>query len=181
MNLLFKNFKKTPSREELIYEECHKSLFYTSFRILNNRMEAEEVMHDTLLKYFDREDFDTIRERNAWLKRVCINLSIDRLRKRKVEEGIFKSDELKNPVIENEYADNYSFKGISVDDVKNALNLLASGYRLVLSLLLFEGYDYEEIAQITGLKEASVRSQYIRGKARIVEILESKRSNRNIN
>ena len=94
---------------------------------------------------------------------------------------MFKSEELKNPVIENEYVENYSFKGISVEDVKNALNSLASGYRLVLSLLLFEGYDYEEIAQITGLKEASVRSQYIRGKARIVEILESKRNNRNIN
>jgi DNA-directed RNA polymerase specialized sigma24 family protein len=77
-------------------------------------MEAEEIMHDTLLKYFDREDFDTIRERNAWLKRVCINLSIDRLRKRKVEEGIFKSDELKNPVIENEYADNYIFLVICI-------------------------------------------------------------------
>ncbi len=164
-----------------IYEECHKRLFYTSMRILSNRMEAEEVMHDTLLKYFDREDFNSIRERDAWLKRVCINLSIDRLRKRKAEEGLFKSDELKNRTLDNEYVTNYSFKGISVEDVKEALSSLATGYRLILSLFLFEGYDYEEIAQIKGLKEASVRSQYVRGKARIVEILELKRSSRNIN
>ena len=178
MNLPFNNYRKTPSREEIIYEECHKKLFYTSLRILNDRMEAEEVMHDTLLKYFEREDFTTIREREAWLTRVCINLSIDRIRKRKADENLFKSEELKSQRIEDEYSENYSFKGISVDDVKNALNSLATGYRLVLSLLLFEGYDYEEIAQITGLKEASVRSQYIRGKARIVEILENSK-NRN--
>jgi len=49
---------------------------------------------------------------------------------------------------------------------------LAGGYRLVLSLNLFEGYDYEEIAQILDLKEVTVRSQYIRGKARLVEEIE---------
>ena len=42
----------------------------------------------------------------------------------------------------------------------------------MLSLVLFEGYDYEEIAKITGLKEVSVRTQYIRGKARVIEELE---------
>ena len=41
----------------------------------------------------------------------------------------------------------------------------------VLSLLLFEGYDYEEAAEITGLKASSVRSQYVRAKARLLEIL----------
>ena len=66
----------------------------------------------------------------------------------------------------------YSFKGVTVDMVKEALERLAAGYRLVLSLNLFEGYDYEEIAQILNLKEVTVRSQYIRGKARLVEEIE---------
>ena len=48
---------------------------------------------------------------------------------------------------------------------------LPAGYRAVLSLLLFEGYDYEEAAEITGLKASSVRSQYVRAKARLLEIL----------
>ena len=49
------------------------------------------------------------------------------------------------------------------------MNQLADGYRIVLSLYLFEGYDMEEIAQILRLKPASVRSQYLRGKRKLIE------------
>jgi RNA polymerase sigma-70 factor (ECF subfamily) len=61
--------------------------------------------------------------------------------------------------------------------VKSALNNLAAGYRLILSLSLFEGYDYEEIAQITELKEVTVRTQFIRGKARLREEIEKMKCN----
>ena len=46
---------------------------------------------------------------------------------------------------------------------------LPEGYRVVLSLYLFEGYDMEEIAQILHVKPASVRSQYLRGKRKLIE------------
>lgn len=175
--LLYPNIKESgrKSCEEAIYDECHKRLYYTSLRILNNSMDAEEVMHDTLLTYFRKGmDFQSIKERDNWLARVCINLSIDRLRKYKSESLLFNSRELKSEEVENECVDNFSFKGITVDQVKSAMNKLADGYRLILSLHLFEGYDYEEIAQITQLKEVSVRSQFIRGKARLIEEIRGK-------
>jgi len=178
MNQLFATFRRAPSREEQVYDECHKRLYYTSMRILNNSMEAEEVMHDTLLKYFAREEFGTTKERDSWLTRVCINLSIDRLRKRKSVENLLHSEELKSSMTETESQEEYSFKGVTVSQVKEIIQTLAEGYRIILSLVLFEGYDYEEIAQITGLKEVSVRTQYIRGKARIIEELEKRKTRR---
>ena len=45
-------------------------------------------------------------------------------------------------------------------------------YRLVLTLSLFEGMDYQEIAQITGQKEVTIRSQVSRGKATLLKILQ---------
>jgi len=173
------NFKGPRDRinEEVIYDECHKRLYYTSLRIVNNAMDAEEIMHDTLLTYFRKGMvFESSKERNSWLTRVCINLSIDRLRKYKSESIMLNSKELKAEEIDEEIVENYNFKGVTVDQVKRALNNLAAGYRLILSLHLFEGYDYEEIAQITQLKEVSIRSQYIRGKARLIEEIKSQRS-----
>jgi len=175
MALFDKISNKRISYEEEIYEECHKRLFYTSMRIINNSYDAEEVMHDTLLKLFSRkEKFNSDNERNAWLTRVCINMSIDRLRRKSVEtkwiyeENKQNQDNLKfEPEIEE-----YSFKGVTVKMIKDALVKLAEGYRVILSLVLFEGYDYEEIAQITNLKEVTVRTQYIRGKARLIEEIE---------
>jgi RNA polymerase sigma-70 factor (ECF subfamily) len=138
-------------------------------------MEAEEVMHDTLLKYFERDEFNTVKERDSWLSRVCINMSIDRLRKRKSIDNLLQSQDLKESLSENEVNENISFKGVTVNMVKDVMQTLADGYRVILSLVLFEGYDYEEIAQITGIKEVSVRTQYIRGKARLIEELERRR------
>ncbi len=177
MNHFFKGItRRAPSEEEKIYDECHKRLFFTSLRILNNQFEAEEVMHDTLLRYFDKGDkFNDIRERNAWMTRVCVNLSIDRLRKKRAEELRMLSEDVRiqnKEEAEGNETNEYSFKGVTVEMVKRAMERLATGYRLVLSLNLFEGYDYEEIAQILNLKEVTVRSQYIRGKARLVEEIE---------
>ncbi|MBO7249010.1 MAG: sigma-70 region 4 domain-containing protein, partial [Bacteroidales bacterium] len=45
------------------------------------------------------------------------------------------------------------------------------GYRAVLSMILFEGFDYEEVAQIMEVKESTVRSQYMRGKERLIKII----------
>jgi RNA polymerase sigma factor (sigma-70 family) len=172
------NSLRNQKNEKLIYDEYHKRLYYTSLRILNNSMDAEEVMHDTLLTYFRKGiDFQTIKERDSWLFRVCINLSIDRLRKYKSENLLLNSRELNVEEIDEEAVDNFQFKGITVEEVKKALNNLAAGYRLILSLHLFEGYDYKEISQIMHLKEVSVRSQYIRGKAKLIDEINAKRNN----
>lgn len=179
---IYRNIKKYEhnNSEEALYDECHKKLYFTSLRILNNSMDAEEVMHDTLLTYFRKDMvFQTVKERDNWLARVCINLSIDRLRRYKSENLLINSKEMKSEEedvdVYEEKSESFSFKGVTVDQVKAAMNNLSAGYRLVLSLHLFEGFDYEEIAQITQLKEVSVRSQYIRGKARLIEEIRRKR------
>ena len=48
---------------------------------------------------------------------------------------------------------------------------LPDGYRTVLSLYLFEGYDHEEIAEIMGVAQSTVRTQYIRGKQKLLQLL----------
>ena len=171
--MLFHNIKlkREENYEKTLYQECHKRLYFTSLRILNSTMDAVEVMHDTLMIYLKKGlNFNTTSERDNWMARVCINLSIDRLRKYKSESHLFQSEELKNQGgVEEDYDDKISFKGVTVDHVKMALNNLPDGFRLILSLHLFEGYDYQEIAQITHLKEVSVRTQYVRGKSRLLE------------
>ena len=63
----------------------------------------------------------------------------------------------------------------SVEDIKKALLLLPDNYRTILSLHLFEGYDYQEIEQITGTKEATIRSLYKIGKDKLAALLQNTR------
>lgn len=63
---------------------------------------------------------------------------------------------------------------LQVDLVKKAIALLPDGYRLVLTLYLFEGYDHEEIAHILNISENTSRTQYMRAKQRLHRLLEKK-------
>ena len=60
------------------------------------------------------------------------------------------------------------------EEIKKALLLLPDNYRTILSLHLFEGYDYQEIEQITGTKEATLRSLYKRAKEKLAATLQNR-------
>ena len=58
-----------------------------------------------------------------------------------------------------------------VDMIKQTMQQLPDGYRTVLSLYLFEGYDHEEISEILGVAQPTVRTQYIRAKQKLLKLL----------
>ncbi len=62
----------------------------------------------------------------------------------------------------------------TVEKVKNAITLLPDGYRSVLSMYLFEGYDHAEIGEVLGISESTSKSQFNRAKKKLKELLESK-------
>ena len=60
---------------------------------------------------------------------------------------------------------------LKVEAIKLAMNELPDGYRVVLTLYLFEGYDHEEIGNVLKISETTSRTQYLRGKKRLLELL----------
>ena len=63
---------------------------------------------------------------------------------------------------------------LEIDRIKEALQQLPDGFRTVLSLYLFEGYDHREIAEILEISESTSKSQYNRAKKRLKEILKER-------
>lgn len=175
--------KSTPCDIDTLYDRYSRRLFHTALRIVGSTMEAEEAMQDTFLK-FDRAGRrpDTEAQTEAWLVKTCVRTAIDRLRRNRkrrlflaelgesdrlsaqdeIRTGAGWSDFLSDPA--GETADR-------IARIKEGMERLPDGSRLILSLYLFEGYDYAEIAEITGLKASSVRSQYVRAKMKLLENL----------
>lgn len=151
-----------------IYDTYAGRLYNISLRIVGDEVDAEEIMHDTLLKYHDYARKGEIRELSAWLSSICIRKSIDRLRERhRYKDFLSRYAEIdKEETDDKEIPEEYS-----VDKIRKALNSLPDHYRVVLTLNLFEGYDYQEISQITGTKESTIRSLYMRGRNKLAEAL----------
>ena len=153
-----------------IYNQYAQQLYFTALRITGNSYDAEEVMQDTIIKYHHLPQKEEIEKLGSWLKSVCIRKAIDRLReKHRTKEFMeeYREDQIQAaPQQQLQY---------SVEDIKKALLLLPDNYRTILSLHLFEGYDYREIEQITGTKEATLRSLYKRGKEKLAALLQNTR------
>ena len=150
-----------------IYNQYAQQLYFTALRITGNSYDAEEVMQDTIIKYHHLPQKEEIEKLDSWLKSVCIRKAIDKLReKHRTKEFLeeYKEEQIVSPPTKLQY---------TVEDIKKALLLLPDNYRAILSLHLFEGYDYREIEQITGTKEATIRSLYKRGKDKLAALLQN--------
>jgi RNA polymerase sigma factor (sigma-70 family) len=58
-----------------------------------------------------------------------------------------------------------------VQKIHKSIQLLPEGYRIVLSLYLLEGYDHEEISHILKISENTSRTQFMRAKRKLIEII----------
>ncbi|CAL2104257.1 DNA-directed RNA polymerase subunit sigma [Tenacibaculum sp. 190130A14a] len=154
----------------LVYNSYYKAMFNTSFRILKDEFEAEDIMQEAFLTAFTK--LDTFKGEvtfGAWLKRIVINKSLTQLKKNN------RYDEVKMEVISNDSLDeeetNINYNSLDVKYVLRTIQQLKDNYRIVLNLNLIEGYDYEEIAQILNYTNENVRTTVSRAKKKLKQIL----------
>ena len=156
-----------------LYRLYSKAMLNVAFRILNNMDEAEDVLQEAFLDAFNKvKDFRQETTFGLWLKQIVVNRSINLLRKRKLDWVQMESEQLEN-IADEEPADEEEMQ-YKVDQVKQAMMLLPEGYRVVLSLYLLEGYDHEEIGQILNITENTSRTQFLRAKRKLSEVLRIK-------
>jgi len=154
----------------ILYKRYSKAMFNTSLRIVNNAADAEDVLQDAFTDAFGGlKDFNFSSTFGAWLKKIVINKSLNLLRKKKLLL-IDTDDEAVQGLKEDEMPDE-SYLLLQVAKIKKAMQTLDSGYRSVLSLYLFEGYDHEEISEIMAVPSTTVRSQYMRARQKLVTLL----------
>lgn len=147
-------------------------MYNTSLRMLNSATEAEDVMQEAFLSAFVKiSAYRGEMTFGAWLKRIVVNKTIDHIRQNK---GVFEDLDNRSEPVDNDYlfqTDNEEEQLRLVQHIKEGVGMLPEGFRIVLTLSLFEGYDHEEIAQILGITESTSRSQLARAKQKLIEWL----------
>ncbi|WP_305953221.1 RNA polymerase sigma factor [Emticicia oligotrophica] len=157
-----------------LYKHYSKAMFSICMRILNHVGEAEDVLQESFIDAFAKiGDFRQESTFGIWLKQIVVNKAINQLRARKVqfvdiEE--FGGDEYDIADAQTGYVDEEDTK-FEVERIKRSMEHLPEGFRVVLSLYLFEGYDHEEIGKILGITESTSRTQYMRAKKRLLDIM----------
>ena len=158
---------------EQLYRRSLHALMSVIYKWTDDQAEAEDVLQEAFLDAFNKiKDFRQETTFGLWLKQIVVNRSINLLRKRKMDLNDLEGDQLEN--IPDEEAEDDEEVLFKVAQVKDAMKLLPEGYRVVLSLYLLEGYDHEEIGQILNISENTSRTQFLRAKRKLMEILKNR-------
>jgi RNA polymerase sigma factor (sigma-70 family) len=154
-----------------LYSLYNKAMYNICYRMTGQQEEAEDMLQESFSYAFSRlGSFRVESSFGAWLKRIVVNTCINHLKKRKVD--LVYTEQQNDPLPENESLDYEEIK-FKVDQVSKAVDKLPEGYRIVFSLYLLEGYDHKEIAEILGVTESTSKSQFLRAKKKMKEILMS--------
>lgn len=167
----------TPVKLTTFYNKHKKVLYNAALRITGDSFDAEEIVQDTIIKYLRYSNLSmTEQQTEAWLRKCCVREAVDMLRRKKALIAAMEryageepqpdiSDEAWQSLLQTEAPEKM------VTQIRRKLVELPVGYRTVLSLLLFEGYDYAEAAEIMKVSESTIRTQYIRGKKKLLELI----------
>jgi len=150
-----------------LYQLYSKAMFNVCFRMMNNREDAEDMLQETFIQAFQKlETFRNESSFGTWLKTITIHTCINALNKRKVDLKYF--DEMNRFETAQEEPEEALY---TTENVIHAMNQLPEGGRIVFSLYLLEGYDHGEIAQILNITESTSKTQFMRAKRRVYEIM----------
>lgn len=167
-HLIEKARKNDRSAQFELYRLYSKAMLNVSFRIVSDRDEAEDVLQESFVSAFrNLGKYRGDASFGSWLKRIVVNNSINAVKKRKLD--FVDVDDLKEGVEPEEEV--IGDVDLDVGKVKEAVDLLPKGFKMVLSLYLLEGYDHKEIGQIMGISESTSKSQFNRAKKKLKTIL----------
>jgi len=155
--------------KEQIYKKYAPVLLGICMRYIKNRMEAEDVLHESFIAIF--ENINQLKNTIAfegWIKRITINNSLKHL---KSKEHLFDFDAINEPFIDAfDKSDNKNIKErilqseISQQDMLLVINNLPTGFRSVFNLYVFEKHKHSKIASKLGISVGTSKSQLLRAR-----------------
>lgn len=161
--------------EELV-KRHQKRIFSVTFRMIGDYDEACEVTQDAFISaYRNIGDFKGKSKFSTWITAITINLTRNRLkamRSRKQREAFSMDDPARvengelsaEPRAMTPSVLELLEKGDEKKRIQQCIDSLDSDQREVLILRDVEGYTYEEIKNLLGISEGTVKSRLFRAR-----------------
>lgn len=159
---------------DALYKRYASVLFGICLRYAKDTPEAEDMLQESFVTVFLKIDsFKETGSFEGWLKRICVNTSINFLRQRN-----------RLAVSEKNVAEYYALSDdapsiiqkLSEEEIMTCIQTLPDGYRTVFNLYVIEGYKHKEIAEVLKISKNTSRTQLIKAR-RALQIEIKKRFN----
>src|SRR5665213_1784067 len=168
--------RRVQAGDELAFRELveryQAKIFSIIYGILRNHNDAEDIAQQVFSKvYFSIRNFDFRSSLLTWIYKITVNECYDYLRKKRVRRLVYESDFSKEDAQRMQNSESTTGQAPAVDTqlarkdlVTKLLARLSNEDRSLLLLKEVEGHSVEELSQMTGMNENTIKVKLFRAR-----------------
>jgi len=142
-----------------------------AYSLTSSAVDADDLLQTTiekaLLKY---DQFEQGTDLDKWMFRMCKNLWIDEWRSRRVRGPSVDPMDFKSELqIDGE---ELLHNRLTMSEVNVAMNALKDEQKMILALIIVEGYSYKEVSEMLEIPIGTVMSRQARARKALEENLQ---------
>lgn len=150
-------------------------VFILAFKVLGDEESAKEVTQECFIKVWKNISLFNFKNKfTTWLYKIAINICYDKLReKRRRNKFIVNYDDSESGLIlhyENDISIQMENKELA-KQIEYVSNGLPAKQRIVFSLRDLQGFSINEVVEITGMSEASIKTNLVFARRAVKEKL----------
>jgi len=161
-----------------VVEHYQSKVFSIIYGILRNHNDAEDIAQQVFTKvYFSIRSFDFRSSLLTWIYKITVNECYDYLRKKKVRKLLYESDFTAEDALRMEHREPARDQAPPMDVmlarrdlVMKLLARLSEEDRNLLLLKEVEGHSVEELAEMTGINENTIKVKLFRARQKLQKV-----------
>jgi len=173
--------RRVQARDEIAFKEIveryQSKVFSIIYGILRNHNDAEDIAQQVFAKiYFSIGNFDFRSSLLTWIYKITVNECYDYLRKKRVRKLVYESDFSEEDSLQMENSQTARDQTISVDKTLEQRDLLikmlskvSEEDRMLILLKEVEGRSVEELAEMTGMNENTIKVKLFRTRQKLLK------------
>jgi RNA polymerase sigma-70 factor, ECF subfamily len=147
-----------------------RPVYSAAFWILKTSEDAHDVAQTVFLKAAERiDDYDPQYKFFSWIYRIAVNEALSLQRRRGHEEPL--DDDAAQPAPDGDGPESQVSASQRAQRLRSAVMSLTASQRAVITLRHFQECSYEEVAEILGIEERTVKSRLFEARQRLRALL----------
>jgi len=160
---------------DLLVKRYQKKIYFLAYRMVKNHDTADDIAQETFIHaYSSIKSFKLGYSFYTWLYRICMNLSINHLKRRKFVIPESQFEEEASPLEKETVREDPLSLLVRKEQetkIEQAIESLPPKYKAVFILKVYEDLSYEEIGQTLKISLGTVMSRLFRARGRLQELL----------
>lgn len=161
--------------QQAVYKLLYGKMKVVCMRYTRDTDQAMDVLQEGFIKVFQNmERYSGAGSFEGWVRRIMVNLSIDRFRKQKNDllllNGTTTIEDFEEHVEDeaDEETEDYDF---TPEQILEAMQQLSPAYKTVFNLYVFENYTHQDIAEALSISIGTSKSNFAKAKRNMKKIL----------